>query len=113
MYAELISVLGSNELIDKLELVFRKLEKEVSLDPDTEGFNAVLESLLSFGIIGLSMECYYLMKSKGCEPDRSTFKILTSGLESKGETSLSVTVRKEAEKFYGSSLEFLEENDMR
>lgn len=111
LYAELISVLGSNEMFDQLELVFRKLEDEISLEPDTVGFNAVLESLLSFGIIGLAMDCFYLMKSKGCEPDRSTFKILITGLESKGETSLSVTVRKEAEKIYGSSLEFLEENE--
>lgn len=111
LYAELISVLGSNEMFDKLEQVFRKLENEISLEPDTVGFNAVLESLLSFGIIGLTMDCFYLMKSKGCEPDRSTFKILITGLELKGETSLSVTVRKEAEKIYGSSLEFLEENE--
>ncbi|KAL8154495.1 protein THYLAKOID ASSEMBLY 8-like, chloroplastic [Apium graveolens] len=111
LYAELISVLGRNEMFDELELVFRKLEDEISLEPDIVGFNAVLESLLSFGIIGLAMDCFYLMKSKGCEPDRSTFKILFSGLESKGETSLAVTVRKEAEKIYGSSLEFLEENE--
>lgn len=98
-------------MFDELELVFRKLEDEVSLEPDIVGFNAVLESLLSFGIIGLTMDCFCLMKSKGCEPDRPTFKILISGLELKGETSLSVTVRKEAEKIYGSSLEFLEENE--
>ncbi|KAK1400496.1 hypothetical protein POM88_000101 [Heracleum sosnowskyi] len=111
LYAELISVLGSNEMFDKLELVFKKLEDEISLEPDTVGFNAVLEILLSFGIIGLTMDCFYLMKSKGCEPDRSTFKILATGLESKGETSLLVTVRKEAQKIYGSSLEILEENE--
>ncbi|KAK1400507.1 hypothetical protein POM88_000112 [Heracleum sosnowskyi] len=98
-------------MFDELELVFRKLEDEISLEPDTVGFNAVLEILMSFGIIGLTMDCFYLMKSKGCELDRSTFKILVTGLESKGETSLSVTVRKEAEKIYGSSLEFLEENE--
>lgn len=98
-------------MFDKLELVFRKLEDEISIEPDIEGFNAILETLLSLGINGLTMECFYLMKSKGCEPDRSTFKILISGLESKGETSLSVTIRKEAEKAYGSSFEFLEENE--
>ncbi|KAL1803011.1 hypothetical protein ACET3Z_031658 [Daucus carota] len=111
LYAELISVFGRNEMFDKLELVFRKLEDEISIEPDIEGFNAILETLLSFGIIGLTMECFYLMKSKGCEPDRSTFKILISGLESKKETSLSVTIREEAEKAYGSPFEILEENE--
>lgn len=108
LYAELISVLGSNGMFDKVELIFRKLKTESSLEPDSEGFNAVLKSLMGFNIVGLAMECFYLMKAKGCEPDRTTFKILINGLESNGETSLSASVRQEAEKYYGKSLEFLE-----
>ncbi|KAM7479526.1 hypothetical protein LguiA_027739 [Lonicera macranthoides] len=111
LYAEIISVLGSNGLFDKVELLFKDLGMESNLEPDIKGFNALLESLMSFSIIGLTMECFYLMKSVGCDPDRQTFKILINGLESNGEASLSATVRQEAQKYYGESLDFLEEQD--
>jgi hypothetical protein len=39
----------------------------------------------------------------GCEPNRSTFKLLVSGLEYIGE---SVTVRQDAYKYYGDSLNY-------
>ncbi|KAM7482827.1 hypothetical protein LguiB_007410 [Lonicera macranthoides] len=111
LYAEIISVLGSNGLFDKVELLFKDLGMESNLEPDIKGFNALLESLMSFSIIGLTMECFYLMKSVGCDPDRQTFKILINGLESNGEASLSAPVRQEAQKYYGESLDFLEEQD--
>lgn len=94
-----------------MELLFKDLGLESNLEPDIKGFNALLESFMSFSITGLTMECFHLMKSVGCDPDRQTFKILINGLESNGETSLSATIRQEAQKYYGESLDFLEEQE--
>ncbi|KAK3031629.1 hypothetical protein RJ639_037377 [Escallonia herrerae] len=63
-----------------------------NLEPDIKGFNALLDTSMSFKMTGLAIECFYLMKSVGCEPDRLTFRILIKGLESDGETSLSATL---------------------
>ncbi|KAK2981282.1 hypothetical protein RJ640_006983 [Escallonia rubra] len=64
------------------------LKFESSLEPDIKGFNALLDTLMSFKMTGLAIECFYLMKSVGCEPDRLTFRLLIKGLESDGETML-------------------------
>ncbi|XP_059654110.1 protein THYLAKOID ASSEMBLY 8-like, chloroplastic [Cornus florida] len=107
LYADMISVLASNGLFEKVELLFMQLKMESSLEPDTEGFNALLESLMINNFTGMAMECFQLMKTTGCEPDKSSFKIMINGLESEGETGLSAIVRLEAQKCYG----FLEENE--
>lgn len=111
LYAEIISALGCNGLYERVELLVVQLKMETSLEPETVAFNVLLKKLMSFNMTGLAMECFYLMKSLGCEPDKSSFRILIYGLESKGEVGLSSNVRQEAEKFYGKSLEFLEEKE--
>ncbi|XP_052191823.1 protein THYLAKOID ASSEMBLY 8, chloroplastic-like [Diospyros lotus] len=111
LYAEIISVLGSNGLYESIVVVFEELKMENGLDPDREALNALLESLMSFNNPRLAMECFYLMKLLGCEPDKSSFRILINGLESKGETGLSAVVRHEAEKYYGQTLELLQEEE--
>ncbi|KAK3030164.1 hypothetical protein RJ639_039641 [Escallonia herrerae] len=111
LYADIISVLGSNGLFEQVQLLVMDLKSESSLEPDIKGFNALLNTLMSFKMTGLAIECFYLMKLVGCEPDRLTFRILIKGLESDGETSLSATLRQEAQRYYGQSLEFLEEEE--
>ncbi|KAL3581099.1 hypothetical protein D5086_018934 [Populus alba] len=91
------------------------LESEITGDLQfkTDEFNQLLATLISFKLGGLVMECYEWMKSVvvGCEPDRSTFKLLVNGLESIGEFELSVVVRQDAYKFYGESLDFEAEEE--
>ncbi|KAF8406743.1 hypothetical protein HHK36_008835 [Tetracentron sinense] len=111
LYADMITMLANNGLFEKVELLFLYLKMEYNLEGDTESFNAMLRTLMEFSMTGLAMECLPLMKVVGCEPDKSTFKILINGLESKGETGLAAIVRQEAEKYFGSSLEFLEEKE--
>ena len=107
----MVGVLGSNGMFDQVELVCLCLKGEVNLQLEIEGFNALLRTLISLKIAELAMECYYLMKRIGCDPDRSTFRILINGLESMGETGSSAIVRLDAQKYYGESLEFLEEKE--
>ncbi|XP_043708946.1 protein THYLAKOID ASSEMBLY 8-like, chloroplastic [Telopea speciosissima] len=109
LYADMINVLASNGMLEMVERLFLYLKMESSLDADTEGFTALLKTLIEFGTTRLVMDCFHLMKAVGCEPDKSTFRILIDELELKGETTLSAIVRKEAEKHFGGSLEFLEE----
>lgn len=111
LYADMIKVMVSNELFEQAELLCLCLKKETNLQPDIEGFNALLTTSISFNLPKLSMECYYLMKGVGCEPDRSSFRVLIKGLESMGETGPLGIVRQDAQHLYGESLEFLEENE--
>ncbi|PQQ20859.1 pentatricopeptide repeat-containing protein [Prunus yedoensis var. nudiflora] len=111
LYADMIKVMASNELFEQVELLCLCLKKETNLQPELEAFNALLTTLISFNIPKLAMECYYLMKEVGCEPDRSSFRILINGLESMGETGFSGILRQDAQQYYGESLEFLEENE--
>lgn len=107
----MIKVMASNELFEQVELLFLCLKKETNLQPDIEGFNALLTTSISFNLPKLSMECYYLMKRVGCEPDRSSFRVLIKGLESMGETGPLGIVRQDAQHLYGEFLEFLDENE--
>ncbi|PRQ25222.1 putative pentatricopeptide [Rosa chinensis] len=111
LYADMIKVMASNELFEQVENLCLCLKQETNLQPDIEGFNALLTALLSFNLPTLAMECYYLMKGVGCEPDRSSFRILIKGLESVGETGPLGIVRQDAQNLYGESLEFLEEDE--
>ncbi|KAH1098740.1 hypothetical protein J1N35_015661 [Gossypium stocksii] len=111
LYTDMISVLASNGLFKEVELIYSYLKTENSLDPDIVGFNALLNALISFKLTHLVMDCYGLMKAVDCEPDRSSFRILINGLESIGETGLSGVLRQDAQKIYGESLEFLEEEE--
>ncbi|KAL6211076.1 hypothetical protein ACLB2K_016304 [Fragaria x ananassa] len=81
------------------------------IKPDIEGFNALLTASISFNLPNLAMEYYYLMKGVGCEPDRSSFRMLIKGLESMGETGPLGIVRQDAQNLYGESLEFLGKNE--
>ncbi|XP_057964425.1 protein THYLAKOID ASSEMBLY 8, chloroplastic-like [Malania oleifera] len=112
LYADMISVLASEGLLDEVELLFAYLKVECSyLELDTEGFNGLLTVLMSTpNTTGLAMEWFYSSKELGWDLDRSFFRILINGLESNGETDLSAVVRLEAEKYFGvSTLDFLEE----
>lgn len=112
LYAEIIAALGRQELYEKIELLFAELKLESRLEPDLKGFNMLMQNLLSLNLTGLAMECFSLMNSFGCEPDRSSYRILINGLESKGQMDLSAIIRQEAEKIYGNSLEFLNEEEL-
>lgn len=111
LYAEMVSCLGSNGLLEDINCLIMALKMESSLEPDVEGFYALLESLMRFNLTTLALEVFYLMKLRGCEPDKLTFKLLINGLESNEETNLSAFVRQEAEKYYGQSLNFLDETE--
>ncbi|KAA8546193.1 hypothetical protein F0562_020913 [Nyssa sinensis] len=110
LYADMISVLASHGLSEKVELLFMQLKMETGLEPDIEAFNALLESLIN-NFPEIAVECFYLMKTIRCEPDKSSFQILINGLESKGQIGFSIIVKQEAQKYYGESLEFLEEKE--
>lgn len=111
LYAELVSLLGSNGLLEEVELLFIKLKKEPCLEPDITCFNALLENLANFNLTGLAVECFYLMKSIGCDLDKLSFKILINVLESNEEASLSAFLRLEAQKYFGQSLNFEEKGE--
>lgn len=116
VYADMVAVVASNGLFEKVHLLFSYLRAEIlnadaDADAEAEGFNALLTTLMEFGIYEVVMECFQLMKEVGCEPDESTFRILINGFESKGEMDLSAIVRQEAEKYFGESLEFLLEKE--
>jgi len=110
VYIDMITVLANNDLYDKVEQICSYLKKEY-LEPDTEGFNMLLKTLLNLGFNNTAMDCFRLMKLWESEPDESTFRILIHGLESNGEMDLSVAVKREAEKYFDGHLEFLEEKE--
>ncbi|KAD7117763.1 hypothetical protein R6Q59_005707 [Mikania micrantha] len=106
LYAELILALVRNGLYDKVEIIVIDLKREKGrLEAKIEWFNVLLETLLSYNLIQHAMDCVELMKEVGCEPDRSTYKLLVEQLESKGETRLSESIRQEASKLYGEFVE--------
>ncbi|KAL3843306.1 hypothetical protein ACJIZ3_000709 [Penstemon smallii] len=105
LYAEMVTVLGSNGYLGKVELlIMEQLKEESNLDPDHEGFNTLLESLMNLNLCGLAMECFYLMKSLPCDPDRLSYSILINGLKSNREMNLLSVVQEEAQKDYGNFL---------
>ncbi|XP_020268109.1 pentatricopeptide repeat-containing protein At2g35130-like [Asparagus officinalis] len=106
----MITVLANNGLKEKVEQICSYLKKEC-LEPDTEGFNMLLRTLLNFGFNNTAMDCFRLMKLWESEPDESTFRILINGLESNGELDLLLSVKDEAEKYFDGNLEFLEEGE--
>ncbi|KAI7754387.1 hypothetical protein M8C21_010955 [Ambrosia artemisiifolia] len=112
LYAEIISALARNGLYDKVDIIVHELKAEKGrLEAKTEGFNMLLESLMSYNLVKATMDCFELMKEVGCEPDRSTFKLLVAELDSKGETALSDSIRQEAFRYYGDSLVFTDEQE--
>lgn len=110
VYVDMITVLANNGLKEKVEQICSYLKKEC-LEPDTEGFNMLLRTLLNFGFNNTAMDCFRLMKLWESEPDESTFRILIKGLESNGELDLLLSVKDEAEKYFDGNLEFLEEEE--
>ncbi|CAA6672305.1 unnamed protein product [Spirodela intermedia] len=109
VYVDLISVLARNGSLEEVERVCSYLMME-RWDPDTEGFNSLLRTLLDFGRIHTTMDCYRLMKLWESDPDEATFKILICGLESMGEMDIAASLKQEAERYFGS-LDFLEEDE--
>ncbi|KAK9164862.1 hypothetical protein Scep_000053 [Stephania cephalantha] len=112
VYADMISVLASNNLFEKVEMLCLYLKMEKNLEGDTESFNALLRILMEFGFTRLAIECFHLMKAIGCDPDESTYRFLINGLESNGETGLSSTLKQEAEEHFGWPLELQEEEEL-
>ncbi|KAF8020746.1 hypothetical protein BT93_G1247 [Corymbia citriodora subsp. variegata] len=110
LYAEMFSVFAGNGLFEDVKLLYLYLRTEDNIEPHLEGFNGVLRTFISFSLVELATDCYYFMKEIGCEPDRSSFRILINGLESMGEQVASAKLREEAQKYYGD-LEFLHETE--
>ncbi|XP_010025654.2 protein THYLAKOID ASSEMBLY 8, chloroplastic [Eucalyptus grandis] len=110
LYAEMFSVFAGNGLFEDVKLLYLYLRTEDNIEPHLEGFNSVLRTFISFSLVELATDCYYFMKEIGCEPDRSSFRILINGLESMGEQVASAKLREEAQKYYGD-LEFLQETE--
>lgn len=111
MYADIIQVLGRNDLFKQIQTVYSYLKSETTLQPEIEGFNALLRTLIEFSLREMVIDSYNWMKQVECEPDRTTFRILVHGLESMGDMGTSAIVRLDAQKYYGESLEFLEEKE--
>ncbi|KAH6822863.1 hypothetical protein C2S53_017262 [Perilla frutescens var. hirtella] len=111
LYTEMVAALGSNGLLQQLHQLITELKAETALTPDLRGFNELLESLMSLNLTGLAVDCYYLMKSVSCDPDKLSFKILIDGLTSNGETQLLAVIQQDAHKYYGPFWDFLEEED--
>lgn len=111
VYAEMVAALGSNGLLENVKLLIMELKAETNVNPDLQGFNALLESLMGSNLTGLAVECFYLMRSVSCDPDRQTFKILIDGLTSNGEMELLAVIQQEAHKFYGPFWDFLDEEE--
>ncbi|KGN43371.1 protein THYLAKOID ASSEMBLY 8-like, chloroplastic [Cucumis sativus] len=111
LYADIITVLASNGLFERVQIILSYMKAEADLAPEIDGFNALLKALVSHNLGELAMESYYLMKDVGCEPDKASFRIVIKGLESKGEAVDLRTVKQDAQRLYGESLEFLEEEE--
>ncbi|CAF1788521.1 BnaC09g47180D [Brassica napus] len=109
LYADMISVMADNNLLDEVSYLYAAMKSEKGLVADTESFNTLLVMLLNHKLFELVMDCYAFMQSIGYEPDRTSFRVLVQGLESNGEMSLSGIVRQDAHEYYGESLEFSDE----
>ncbi|KAL9415634.1 hypothetical protein AB3S75_043848 [Citrus x aurantiifolia] len=116
MIAVLRELLRQNHCLLALK-VFEDIRKEqwykpqVSLYADMiQGFNALLKCLVGFKLRDLVVDCYELMKTVGCEPDRSSYRTVINGLEAMEEVAFSGIIRQDAFKYYGD-LEFLEEDE--
>ncbi|XWS54430.1 hypothetical protein CRYUN_Cryun10bG0088800 [Craigia yunnanensis] len=116
MMAVLRELLRQKECLLALK-VFDDIRKEVWYKPQVLLYADIIAvfasngALISFKLTPFVMDCYGLMKAVGCEPDRSSFRILVNGLELIGETGFSAILRQDAQKYYGESLEFLEEEE--
>lgn len=107
----MVAVLGSNGLLEKVELLIMELKSETNVNPDLQGFNALLKSLMSLNLTGLAVECFYLMKSVSCDPDKLSFKIIIEGLTSNREMELLDVIQQDAKKYYGPFWDFLEKEE--
>ncbi|CAM8907272.1 unnamed protein product [Rhodiola kirilowii] len=112
LLADIIAVFATNELFDQVQFLHSCLKVDSHrIEPGIEEFNFLLRALVGYKINVLAVDCFYLMKELGCEPDRSSFRILINGLEVDGETDESAVLRREAKKYYGESLEFLKDEE--
>ncbi|KAI5014666.1 hypothetical protein ZWY2020_056056 [Hordeum vulgare] len=109
-YVDLITVLASKGLRSEVGKACSYLKRE-QLEPDTDGFNLLLKTLLDAEFTQLTMDCFRLMKLWDSEPDRTTYITLVKGLESLGEMDLSAKMRLEAESDYGDLWDFFEEEE--
>ena len=61
----MVGVFGGNGFLEQVGLVCLYLKREANLQPEIEGFNALLRALIVLSMAGLAMECYCLMKQIG------------------------------------------------
>lgn len=111
LYNDMIQVMASNGYLKEVEFLCTCLKTESNLLGETEGFSALMTTLINSNLPRLAMECYDFMKAIGYEPDRPTFRILINGLESLGESGASTILRQDAQRYYGESLDFLVEDE--
>uniref|UniRef100_A0A7N0T290 Pentatricopeptide repeat-containing protein n=1 Tax=Kalanchoe fedtschenkoi TaxID=63787 RepID=A0A7N0T290_KALFE len=112
LFADMIPVFARNELFEQVEFLYGCLKMDSQrIEAGVEEFNFLLRALVSCGVKGLAVDCFYLIKELRCEPDRSSFRILINGLEVDGETDESAVLRNEAKKYFGESLEFLKDDE--
>lgn len=104
-------MLASKGLLSEVSKACSYLKRE-QLEPDTDGFNLLLKTLLDAEFTQLTMDCFRLMKLWNSEPDRITYRTLINGLESLGEMDLSAKMRLEAENDYGDLWDYLDEEEM-
>ncbi|KAJ4810950.1 Pentatricopeptide repeat-containing protein [Rhynchospora pubera] len=109
MYLDIISVLARSNLTKELQHTCSLLKREYHLQADTETFNLLLQVLLEFDHLHLALDSFRLMRLWDCEPDQDTYTILIPKLQSLGEIDVSRSLRLEAKKRYGTSLDFLQE----
>ncbi|XP_010521078.1 PREDICTED: pentatricopeptide repeat-containing protein At1g62350 [Tarenaya hassleriana] len=109
LYSDMIAVMAANGLLEKVGYLYSRIKAEKGLEAVIEGFDSLLEIFLNHKQFDLAMDCYAFMQSIGIEPERSSFRILVKGLESNGEMGYSAVVRQDAYRYYGDSLEFLEQ----
>ncbi|CAM8904472.1 unnamed protein product [Rhodiola kirilowii] len=112
LFADMIAVFATNELLDEVQFLYSCLKVDSHrIEAGIVEFNFLLGALVGSKVNGLAVDCFYLMKELGCEPDRSSFRILINGLEVDGETGESAALRQEAKRYYGESLEFLKDEE--
>ncbi|KAL1554538.1 protein THYLAKOID ASSEMBLY 8, chloroplastic-like [Salvia divinorum] len=111
LYAEMVTALGSNGMLEEVHELILELKAEITVSPDLQGFNTLMESLMSLNLTRLAVECYYLMKSVSCDPDKLSFNILIDGLTSNGEMELAEVIQKDAKKYYGPFWDLSEEEE--
>ncbi|GLJ11633.1 hypothetical protein SUGI_0173300 [Cryptomeria japonica] len=109
LYADMITMLGRNKLIENVEALLVVMQQE-GLRPDTRVCTEIIGSFLQVGMVDSAMKTFELMKQTECHPDKSTFTVLFKGLKGLGELELSDAVKEECVQYLGEPLEVIEDD---